>query len=254
MTDETPTLEYDELISELRLRYPDKAWAFFEQVRDATGYGGSRSADAVAFGLWPSQGLELHGFEVKSYRGDWLRELKKPAKADAVLGYCDRIWIATTQRGIVNVDELPPGWGLLEPTRGGLRATRGAERNPQARPLDRRFFASLMRQAQTYIASEIANQTGMQAKIDEAYRRGSEDGARGSKHLIEDATRELDSLRRSVTEFETASGVKIDRWGGERIGEAVKVVLEGRHHNIVDRLKSIKDYVDKALETWQKPA
>ena len=44
----------------LRQRYQNqKGWALVEEVRDATGGAGSRFADAIAFGLYPSRGMEM---------------------------------------------------------------------------------------------------------------------------------------------------------------------------------------------------
>lgn len=61
----------------LRERYQGRDWAFLLQVPDGTGMAKSRTADALAMGLWPSKGLNLHGFEVKASRSDWLAELAK---------------------------------------------------------------------------------------------------------------------------------------------------------------------------------
>ena len=61
-----------ELMKLLRGRHPAHCWAFFENVPNATGYAQRRTADAVAMALWPSLGLELHGFELKISRGDFL--------------------------------------------------------------------------------------------------------------------------------------------------------------------------------------
>jgi hypothetical protein len=58
----------------LAARYCAPAWAIFYEVANATGANGSRYADAVAMSLYPSRGLELHGFEVKKSRWDWVRE------------------------------------------------------------------------------------------------------------------------------------------------------------------------------------
>ena len=69
-----PSLTTDELQCRLEAKYPPPAWLTLWEVRDATGYGASRSADAIAFGVWPSRGLSIVGFEIKSSRSDWLRE------------------------------------------------------------------------------------------------------------------------------------------------------------------------------------
>lgn len=110
----------------LRARYTRNAgngpeYAFMRGVRNAAGYGATRSFDAVAIALWPSRHLELTIFEVKVSRSDWLRELKANPnggttlddKAGHALELADR-FVVVAPAGIVRLDELPPGWGLLE--------------------------------------------------------------------------------------------------------------------------------------------
>ena len=82
-------------------RYPAESHALFRQVADSTGYGQKRYADAVAFGLWPSRGLEIEGLEIKVSRQDWLNELKNHAKSADIQAYCHRWWIVAGDRSIV---------------------------------------------------------------------------------------------------------------------------------------------------------
>lgn len=120
-------------------------WAFVRHVRDAAGFNALRTLDAVAMDTWPSGGLLLHGFEIKVSRSDWRRELAEPAKAAAFTRRVDRFWIVAP-RGIVRVDELPSGWGLLE-TRGA-RLVATVQPGPLSpEPLDRSFVAALLRAA-----------------------------------------------------------------------------------------------------------
>lgn len=73
----------------LRKRYSAPGWAVFEEIPNVTGYDADRRADALALGVWPSHGYVFHGFEIKSSRADWLRELQDPTKSDAFSKYCD---------------------------------------------------------------------------------------------------------------------------------------------------------------------
>ena len=83
----------------LRLKYAAPQYATLEEVRNATGRAkrrqsgkasGPRYADMIAMALWPSLGLEIIGFEVKTTRADWLKEISDEKKAVAVQQYCDR--------------------------------------------------------------------------------------------------------------------------------------------------------------------
>lgn len=241
-----------EVMALLRVRYPEKSWAFFEEVMDATGGRASRRADAIAFGLWPSQGLELHGFEVKSGRGDWIHELNRPQKAEAVLGYCDRIWVVACSKDLVKLEELPPTWGLVEPTIKGdaLRTVKLPDKNTEARPLDRRFFASLMRQAARYIEREIQSQDHYK----EAYEKGLKEGEWERKHTEDRLSRELVEVNRAVMAFREASGVEFSRWDGRKIGHIVNRVLRGHYDDMEDRLRGLKTSIDHALEQFTRGA
>lgn len=147
-----------ELLGLLRRRYAQMngngpRWALIPHVRNGAGWGGEtglgglRTCDALAVALWTSDGLGLHGHEVKCSRADWLRELKDPTKADAWLRYCDRWWLVAAP-GVVRDGELPEGWGLIEPTANGRTLRRRVPASPLiAEPWPRGLVVTLLRQA-----------------------------------------------------------------------------------------------------------
>lgn len=91
----------------LRKRYEPPAWAFLEQVRNSTGWKRTeRYADAVAMSLWPSRGLEVHGFEIKVSRSDVLKELRDPEKAAPIMRFCDRWWLVLGDKDLIQPGEL----------------------------------------------------------------------------------------------------------------------------------------------------
>ena len=158
--------EARDLVELLAVRYPAPEWAFFPQARNSTGYV-SRTADAVAMNLWPSRGMELHGFEVKVDRGDWLKELKSPEKATKIQQYCDRWWIVAPKE-IVGPAELPSTWGLLLANSGHLRCQVEAPKL-QAVELDRGFVAALLRNAASL-------NTVSENRLKEEFERGVKHG------------------------------------------------------------------------------
>lgn len=87
--------------------------AFLTHVRNAAGFNANRTFDALALNLWPSRGLTLEIYEVKVSRSDWLRELKKPDKAEDACQIADKFSIVAPA-GCVKDGELPPTWGLIE--------------------------------------------------------------------------------------------------------------------------------------------
>lgn len=70
-------------------------------------------ADVLFIGMTNQSGRRLDGYEIKISRGDWLRELRSPTKADAWADECQS-WTIVADEGVVKVEELPEGFGLLE--------------------------------------------------------------------------------------------------------------------------------------------
>lgn len=97
-----------QLFQLLRGRYPAESYALFSQVRNSIGFvRHARYADALALGLWQSRGLLLYGFEIKSTRSDWLRELKDPEKQElGVLQYCDHWYLVTDEKVVHLAQQL----------------------------------------------------------------------------------------------------------------------------------------------------
>jgi hypothetical protein len=131
----------------VRHRHAGPGWAVFDEVRSETGYTvgtAIRTADMLAFSLWRSRGFELHGFELKVSRGDWLRELGQPEKAEAVARYVDHWWLVVPP-DLIEIQEVPAWWGVL--VVHGPAASTVARKAPklEAQPLDRPFIASIIR-------------------------------------------------------------------------------------------------------------
>lgn len=104
-------------------------------VTEVTAPGSNRSCDLLRVGMWESRGLGIDVHELKVSRSDWLRELADPGKADAWWRFCSRFWVVAMP-GVVNVSELPDGWGLmLPPNRANGRRFRvvapAASREPE---------------------------------------------------------------------------------------------------------------------------
>lgn len=137
----------EDVVQQLRKSfYSEREWAFLPQVADSTGSGYGRTADAIALNCWPSRGMELHGFEIKTYRGDFKREMEKPEKAEAVAQYCDRWFLVVPESLKITPDDLPPTWGLF--VMGEKPALAKPAAKLDAKPLTRAFIASVLRAAQ----------------------------------------------------------------------------------------------------------
>lgn len=235
----------------LRARYDSREWVVAWEVADATGSAARRRADAVAVGLWPSRGMEIHVLELKLTRADWRREQRNPEKAEAVARYADRFYIVAPS-GVVPVDELPPRWGLLELASAGLRATRQAEALTPA-PITRQFMAALLRSTWQQVAAPS------QRALDEAHAKGRQighaAGFRAGERGAEEPARQLRALQASVDAFHRGCGVELLSYNyrPERIGEAVAAVLEGttalsRLRFDSDRIRAAADELHRAVE------
>ncbi|MCL6424454.1 hypothetical protein Bequi_13875 [Brachybacterium sp. JHP9] len=148
-------------------------WVYAEHVRALSS---TREADAIALdehaAPWserkddPDHGYhdrDVHGFEVKVSRADWLRELATHHpefasrwKSHAWGRYCTHWWLVVPDPRIVAPGELPAGWGLLAGT-ARLRAVVPAAPRP-AEPM----------------AADLLHMVARTAiKTDRAYRGGA---------------------------------------------------------------------------------
>ena len=137
-----------QLLDLLRAKYPYPDGAFIPEFRGGTGWSVESRADAIAMHLWPSKGLELIGFELKTSRADWLRELKQPNKADPIKQFCDRWYLVTSEEyNIARREEVPEDWGYMSLRYFGKIETIKEAPKLTPKPIDRYFLASLMRLA-----------------------------------------------------------------------------------------------------------
>lgn len=200
----------------LRERYAAPAWSLLFNVGDATGARHTRFADAVAMSLWPSRGLDLHGFEVKASRADWRKELETPQKAEAIASFCDYWWLVSAA-GAAKAEEIPQAWGWLEFADGKLVRRKEAVRT-EAAPMTRTFLGALLRRAGE------ADDALVKLAVDKLREEDVKRVERDVKWQVETRTRNYQELLQTVDDFEKASGVKLGEWVHGDIGAAVKLV------------------------------
>jgi hypothetical protein len=269
-TKKTPRKSPDKTASEalralLRKRYDPAAWALFEEVRNAAAHKSVRTADAVAMSLWPSRGLHIHGFEIKSSRKDWLNELKSPEKAEPIMRYCDFWWLVAP-RDVAVDSEIPKTWGWMVPHGNTLKIVKDAPKlEPQ--PLDCSFVAVLLKNAQERarlperlmrckIEEEL--QAQFDREIEDRVKRAYNHEVYTLKHRVSSLEEELKDLR----EIEQKVGRKINRWDLTRYADgldALSNITEGRRISlkyVLHHLRSSLDAVEKAsamLEDMREP-
>jgi hypothetical protein len=227
-----------DVVAALRERFCPPEWAFMEQVANGTGARNYRWADAVAMNLYPSRGLEMHGFEVKVSRSDWVGEMRNPAKAEAVARYCDRWWIAAGSESIVGAGELPPTWGLLVLEKGKIRTHTAAPKlTPE--PVSRAFLAAVLRRAQ----EQVTDEARVRKLVDAARRSASKSWEDEVERMRERHTADMQAQRETMLAFNMASGHVLSKYNAERLGGLVRAA----ERLGADRLATVRENLASAL-------
>lgn len=229
------SLTAEDVYARLELRYALPEWGLFRQVCEA-GTGGNRYADALAFNLFPSRGLEIHGLEIKVSRGDWLREKRDPAKADVLARFCDRWWVVAGAPDIVMLDELPPTWGLIIPRGDGLVAKVDAPKLQGDQPT-RALLATVIRRM------KADDRYSWDAEIVRAVREET-------KRLTADHEKAMSKELAPLRAFESAAGISIGHleWGPHKpsdVGLALRLFLDGKLQ--VDRVREELERLRRSL-------
>lgn len=231
----------------LSKRYCQPEWAFFPQVRSSTG-SADRVADGIAMNMYHSRKYEIHGFEIKISRTNWLNELKSPQKADEIFQYCDKWWLIVSNKDIVQNGELPKGWGLMIVRDKGLVIKVQATYN-KVKVIDLGFIASLLRSA----SNNLVPRNSINQQIDDAWERGK----KSQKYKIEFAERDAKRYKEIIETFEKEAGVKIQNWynkDAEKVGQLLRRILNGEkfEQTLSWQIKSIENATKHILEEVEK--
>lgn len=179
-------------------------YACLFEVANGTGSNASRSADIVLMNLWPSRGMDLTGFEVKTSRSDWLRELKQPEKAWPVMQYMDR-WFLLAAPGVAKLDEIPSNWGLQEFDGKRVRTLKPAPKL-EPKPISKTFLGSLLRR-QVRDADAIVNK-----QLNERRRELDAEVEATVAKRLRDAREEGQVLRDKLTTIKDKTGIDLLGW------------------------------------------
>ena len=207
-----------EVRERLAVKFAAPEWVLLNEVRNSTGWAGDRSADCLALATWPSRGVQIYGFEIKSSRADVLKELREPQKADAIKKYCDRWYLVLGRADLIKDSEVPANWGLIVPHGLGLRIAQESKLN-EAKPWPREFVASMLRNAHQNTLGD--------AELRKEYLRGTKEGREQRNYVAKRDAEDLQKLRAKVAKFEEISGVTVlgDRyaWEGKLRAEAAQI-------------------------------
>ncbi len=155
-----------QILELLKWRHEPPQWAIFEELAIKTGYSSQR-IDFFAMNVWPSKKFWRVAYEVKVSRADFKNEMQDPNKRKAAEALANECFFVTPA-GLVKVDEVPEGWGLIETTKGGLRVKKHAKQRNESGGLPMFFIASLARRLSDPV-SEIPKITWTYAGRDLSY-------------------------------------------------------------------------------------
>jgi len=204
------------VFAELGKLWKRPAYVLLPQVADATGSQATRRVDAIVCQTFPSRGLWLAGVEIKCQRGDWLSELRNPAKADAIHKYCDQ-WFMATPPDIIRPGELPDGWGHVVVSEYSAPRVRVKPKpNPNVVALDVGFVAAVLRRADES-GAEVREQLRA-AAIEQARAEVSGTIDRAERITREAARASTDDERvlKAARGLKAATGVDIAGWTSDR--------------------------------------
>lgn len=247
----------EHFIKALKNKFNDDGYIVLPEVKNSTGYQKKvRYADAVVLQMWPSRGLSIVGYEFKRSRGDWLTELRNPAKADSIFKFCHEWYLLTENKnGVVKGQEEIPefwGWQYLTP-KGRIKTTKKAVKKEQ--PLiDYGFIFSLCRNVKRCESENI------QKRLHESYVKGKNsvsNDLKKEKEFFDLERKKLDKKMNEVSILMQALGLKT--WAGnedliKRISNFLNkdyfVLTRFRNEilRVIDILNLSKISIDKIME------
>jgi hypothetical protein len=156
----------------LEERYPLPEWALIFELSKGTGWRGQEGrCDAAAFNCYPSKGYHRLAFEMKSGRGDFLKELDTPNKRAWVEENFHQTYFVADP-GVIKPEEVPEGWGLLVATKAGnalrrVKVARHRELPPLPETLALATIRSLAQRMHSFtIPLKFENRTVTREDID----------------------------------------------------------------------------------------
>lgn len=245
--DEAPAkMATPQLAAMLRVKYERNRYALFFDVPDAVSLKQKRRIDALAFGLWASEGQALEGFELKVSRADWLREVKQVDKADPFIAVCDRFWLVTADNKIAKIDEIPACRGWMAATKSGLRVQRPATQLPGCGDsLPRTFALGVMRKMQ----DDLLTSPDVKAVIDERIKGIRDRQQADTDYATSSLRRERDEAVKLVKDFEEESGINLNSWRWGNVGSIVKSLRDLGYGDGMNHVPKLLEQQESALTT-----
>lgn len=215
-----------------------------------------RRADALSVGLWPSRGIKLEGFELKTNRRDWLSELEDHEKAEPAMTVCDHFWLVTNP-DVLQPGELPEKWGLL--LSNGKRRHLKVEKPAPAlqpeieAPIHRLLLPTLLRCVGALNRTEMV-EWREQAREDAARQVANQQAA--LEHSLETARERNREHEEAWERFCKLAGLDFYEWlrvDAERmqlVGEIAQALRDGPRgmKRIAERIEGVRTQATQLIE------
>ena len=231
----------------LKTKYPESECVVVKEVADSTSR--KRYLDYMVINLWESRGQSIIGFEVKSHRNDWLKELKSPDKQELHAPYCDYFYLLTTGDNVAKAEEIPENWGWMT-VKGEKLFTLKKAPKQQSKPMSRSLMVAIVRRAfnkTEYVHKDLLEKE-VEARVESrvaAKIREQEYNSKKSKEIIE-----------AANIFKEASGLDIlahKSWNWsdkiKRMGEIVKMIMDNNPEDYIYKIKNIKNQLE-TIDSW----
>lgn len=209
-------------IQALRRRFQPSSYTLLTQV-SIPAPGGFRIVDALVLGRWASRDLDIHGFEIKTTRANWLSELNHPEKADAGAAICNT-WSIFAYPGVADTHEIPPLWGHWILDGDQLQVKKEAP-SSASKPLDRivviKFIEAALEQAQRNLPT-ISNEIEYNRGFEDGKKRGYHDADLTHGYLVQ---RVLDDEVRRERLQGTLRALKLDEMSNHDLEEISKITV-----------------------------
>ena len=222
----------------LRDKFPSVEYILLEEVSDASGFSRSRSLDFMVINLWNSRGLAVTGIERKSNRGDWLKELKNPAKQENHFKYCDYFYLLTDKENVAKLDEIPANWGWYHINENGKFKIMKQAPKLASVPIERSLLCAMLKRAackQKYVHVD---------SIEETIQEKATAIQLNKNRSLEDKASRYDDLVKKVQDFENASGINIVHgWDLPKVGEIVRVIMQSGVETHIKHLERLEGQI-----------
>lgn len=239
----------------VRRRYDYPEWLLAFEY-GAPGQNGS-VCDCLALNTLPSRNYKVIGFEFKSSRSDWLREVRDGEKADYFVRLVDEFYVVAP-KGVVEASEVPDGWGYLElkPNSERLYKMQDSEltTHQQGEP-DRRFWIRFLKQA-VGGESNYSRQDLREARS-RGYDDAKDDGIteRELDRDIKELRRKAESYDRLREKFGFLSFREFSEEDAEVLEEAIwllKAVQSDNYGSLQNDIEHLQKSVDRRTEEMLK--